>query len=74
MRDYKSLSHTRWDCKCHIVFIPKKRKTKIYGSIRQYWSEILHELARRKGVVIEEGHLIFDHIHIYINISPKYSV
>jgi len=74
MRDYKSLSHTRWDCKYHIVFIPKKRKKQIYGSIRQYFGEILHELARRKGVVIEEGHLMPDHIHICISIPPKYSV
>ena len=74
MRDYKSLSHTRWDCKYHIVFIPKKRKKQIYGSIRQYLGEILHELARRKGVVIEEGHLMPDPIHICISIPPKYSV
>jgi len=74
MRDYKSLCHTRWDCKYHIVFIPKKRKKQIYGSIRQYLGEILHELARRKGVVIEEGHLMPDHIHICISIPPKYSV
>ena len=74
MRDYKSLSHTRWDCKYHIIFIPKKRKKQIYGSIRQYLGEILHELARRKGVVIEEGHLMPDHIHICISIPPKYSV
>jgi len=46
MRDYMSLSHTRWDCKYHIVFIPKKRKKHIYGSIRKYLGDILNELAR----------------------------
>ena len=74
MRDYKSLSHTRWDCKYHIVFIPKKRKKQIYGSIRKYLGEILHELAKRKGVTIEEGHLMPDHIHMCLSIPPKYTV
>lgn len=74
MRDYKSLSHTRWDCKYHIVFIPKKRKKLIYGAIRKHLGEILHDLAKRKGVVIEEGHLMPDHIHMCISIPPKYAV
>jgi len=74
MRDYKSLSHTRWDCKYPIVSIPKKRKKKIYGSIRKHLGEILHDLAKRKGVVIEEGHLMPDHIHMCISIPPKYAV
>lgn len=74
MRDYKSLSHTRWDCKYHIVFIPKKRKKLIYGAIRKHLGEVLHELAKRKGVIIEEGHLMPDHIHMCISIPPKYAV
>jgi putative transposase len=74
MRDYKSLSHTRCDCKYHIVFIPKKRKKQIYGLIRAHLGEILHELAKRRGVVIEEGHLMPDHIHMCISIPPKYAV
>ncbi len=80
MRDYKSLTHTRWDCKYHIVFmyhivfIPKKRKKQIYGAIRMHLGEVLHELAKRKGVVIEEGHLMPDHIHMCISIPPKYAV
>ena len=56
MRDYKSLSHTRWDCKYHIVFIPKKRRKMIFGSIRKHLGEVFHDLARQKGVIIEEGH------------------
>ncbi len=63
MRDYKSLAHTRWDCKYHIVFIPKKRKKLVYGAIGKHLGEVLHELAKRKRVVIEEGHLMPDHIH-----------
>ncbi|MCY4471310.1 MAG: IS200/IS605 family transposase [Kistimonas sp.] len=74
MPDYKSLSHTRWDCKYHIVFIPKKRKKVIYGSLRKFLGEILHELANRKGCKILEGHLMLDHVHMCISIPPKYPV
>ena len=74
MRDFKSLTHTRWDCKYHIVFIPKRRRKLLYGNIRKVVGEILHELARRKGCKIEEGHLMPDHVHICISIPPKYSV
>ncbi len=74
MRDYKSLSHTRWDCKYHIVFIPKNRKKVIYGQVRKHLGEIFHELSKRKGVVIEEGHLMVDHVHMCISIPPKYAV
>ncbi len=74
MRNYKSLSHTRWDCKYHIVFIPKKPQKLIYGAIRKYLGEVLHDLAKRKGVILEEGHLMPDHIHMCINVLPKYAV
>ncbi len=74
MPDYKSLSHTRWDCKYHIVFIPKKRKEVIYGNLRKFLGEIFHELAKRKDCKILEGHLMRDHVHICISIPPKYSV
>ncbi|MGR5299136.1 IS200/IS605 family transposase [Vibrio mediterranei] len=74
MRDYKSLSHTRWDCKYHVVFIPKKRKKVIFGAVRKHLGEVFHELARQKGVVIEEGHLMRDHVHICLSIPPKMSV
>ena len=74
MPDYKSLTHTRWDCKYHVVFIPKKRQKQIYGHLRKYLGEILHELSRRKGAEILEGHMMQDHIHMCISIPPKYSV
>ncbi|WP_440994278.1 IS200/IS605 family transposase [Cysteiniphilum litorale] len=74
MRDYKSLSHTKWDCKYHVVFIPKRRKKVIYGSLRKYLGELLHELAQMKGVEIVEGHLMRDHVHMCLSIPPKYSV
>ena len=74
MKDYKSLSHTRWDCKYHIVFIPKKRKKVIYGGLRKYLGEILHELAKQKGIEILEGHLMRDHVHMCLSIPPKIAV
>ncbi len=74
MKDYKSLSHTRWDCKYHVVFIPKKRKKIIYGSLRNYLGEILHELAKYKGIEILEGHLMRDHVHMCLSVPPKYAV
>ena len=74
MKEYQSLSHTRWDCKYHIVFIPKKRKKKIFGVLRQHLGEIFHELARQQEAQIVEGHLRSDHVHICISIPPKYAV
>ncbi|MBL4867777.1 MAG: IS200/IS605 family transposase [Pseudomonadales bacterium] len=74
MREYKSLSHTRWDCKYHVVFIPKRRQKLIYGAIRKHLGATFHELAKRKGIVIEEGHLKRDHVHMCTSVPPKYAV
>jgi putative transposase len=74
MRDYQSLSHTRWDCKYHVVYIPKKRKKRIFGALRKHLGEVLHELAGHKESKIVEGHLMPDHVHMCISIPPKYSV
>ena len=57
MKNYESLSHTRYDCKYHVVFIPKYRRKKIYGAIRRHLGEIFHELAKQKESRILEGHL-----------------
>ena len=74
MNNYESLNHTKWECKYHIVFIPKWRKKAIFGKIRTHLGSIFHELAQRKEAKIEEGHLRSDHIHILISIPPKFSV
>jgi len=74
MRDYASLAHTRWDCKYHVVFVPKKRKKLIYGTLRVHLGETFHQLAKQKGVKIVEGHLMPDHIHMCISVPPKFSV
>ncbi len=74
MYDSRSLSHTKWECKYHLVWIPKYRKKAIYGEIRKYLGEAFHELAAHRESKIEEGHLKRDHVHMLISIPPKYSV
>ena len=74
MTDYMSLSHTKWDCKYHVVFIPKYRKKRIYGGIRRRLGEIFRRLAAQRESRVEEGHLMPDHVHMMISIPPKYSV
>lgn len=71
---YQSLSHSKWDCKYHVVFVPKYRRKVIFGKIRQYLGPIFHELARQKECRIIEGHLMPDHVHMCVEIPPKYSV
>jgi putative transposase len=74
MTDYNSQNHTKWDCKYHVVFIPKYRRKVLYGQVRQQLKEILHELAKQRESQIIEGHLRPDHVHMMISIPPKYSV
>ena len=74
MSDYRSLSHARWECKYHVVFIPKYRKKSIYGELRRHLGMVLRRLAEQRESDIEEGHLMPDHVHILISIPPKYSV
>ncbi len=71
---YESLSHSKWDCKYHVVFIPKGRKKAIYGKIRKYLGRVFHELAGQKDSRILEGHMSLDHVHMLIRIPPKYAV
>ena len=71
---HKSLAHSKWNCKYHVVFIPKKRKKLVFGQIRKHLGPIFHELARQKECKILEGHLMPDHVHMCIEIPPKHSV
>ncbi|OGI32443.1 MAG: transposase [Candidatus Moranbacteria bacterium RIFOXYA12_FULL_35_19] len=71
---YQSLSHSKWNCKYHLIFVPKKRKSVIYGKIRIELKKILHELATQKESKITEGSLSIDHVHMCIEIPPKYAV
>ncbi len=70
----ESLSHSRWECKYHVVFIPKYRKKAIFGQIRRELGAVFRRLAEQKESTIEEGHLMPDHVHMMISIPPKYAV
>jgi putative transposase len=74
MEDIDSLSHTRWECKYHVVFIPKYRRKALYAELRRHLGEKFRDLAEQRECRIEEGHLLIDHVHMLISIPPKYSV
>ena len=74
MNEFQSLSHTKWECKYHVVFLPKYRRKVLYGQIRQDLGEVFRELARQKESRIDEGHLQPDHVHMLVSIPPKYAV
>jgi putative transposase len=74
MDDYQSLSHTKWECKYHVVFIPKCRRKALYGGLRRDLGAVFRTLTEQKECRIEEGHLMPDHVHMLISIPPKYSV
>ena len=71
---YDSLSHSKWECKYHVVFIPKCRRKTLYLQLRKYLGEVFRKLAGQKESRIEEGHLLADHVHMLIAIPPKYAV
>ena len=74
MKRVASLNHSVWDCKYHVVFIPKCRRKKLYGPLRRDLGDVFRQLAARKESRIEEGHLMPDHVHMLIAIPPKYAV
>jgi putative transposase len=74
MNDSESLKHTRWECKYHIIFIPKYRKKVLFGKIRQDLDEVMKGLASHKGSRIETGSLQIDHVHMVISFPHKFSV
>ena len=74
MDEYDSLSHSKWACKYHIVFIPKCRRKTLYIQLRKQLGEVFRKLAAQKESRIEEGHLLLDHVHMLIAIPPKYAV
>ena len=74
MHEWQSLSHVRWECKYHVVIIPKFRRKVFYGNLRKQIGMILRELCRQKGVELLEGRCMLDHIHMCLSIPPKYSV
>ena len=74
MDTFESLNHSVWDCKYHVVFIPKCRRKVLYGELRRHLGELFRSLATQKESRIDEGHLLVDHVHMLIAIPPKYAV
>ena len=74
MHEWQSLSHVRWDCKYHVVILPKYRRKVFYGRLRRQIGTILRDLCRQRGVELLEGHAMPDHLHLCLSIPPKYSV
>ena len=71
MDDYESLSHSKWECKYHVVFIPKCRRKTLYTELRRHLGDVFRKLAEQKESRIEEGHLLLDHVHMLISIPPR---
>ncbi len=74
MQTYESLKHTAWECKYHVVFIPKCRRKALYAQLRRDLGVVFRELAEQKECKVEEGHLMPDHVHMLLSVPPKYSV
>jgi len=71
---YESLNHSTWECKYHVVFIPKYRKKTLYVELRRHLGEVFRKLTEQKESRVEEGHLMSDHVHMLLSIPPKYAV
>ena len=74
MDDMASLRHTKWECKYHVVFIPKCRRRRLYAELRKDLGEVFRQLALQKGSKVQEGHLLSNHVHMLISIPPKHAV
>jgi putative transposase len=70
----ESLQHTKWECKFHVVFIPKYRRKALFSELRKHLGTVFRELAQQKECIIHEGHVAADHVHMLISIPPKYAV
>ena len=74
MKNWQSQAHVKWECKYHVVIVPKYRKKVLYGKTREKLGEILRSLCQQKGVELLEGHLCCDHVHMLLSVPPKYSI
>jgi len=74
MHDWQSLSHVRWECKYHVVIVPKYRRKELYGKFRERVGQIIKDLCRQRGIEFIEGHLMPDHIHMCLSVPPKFSI
>ena len=74
MNDCENLSHTTWECKYHVVFIPKYRRRALFGKLRAHLGPVFRKLAEQKESRVEEGHVMVDHVHMMLSIPPKLAV
>jgi putative transposase len=74
MKDWRSQSHVKWDCKYHVVLVPKYRRRKFYGSLRTEIGKVLRELCRQKDIELVRGNALPDHVHLLLSVPPKYSI
>jgi putative transposase len=74
MDNFQSLRHTKWECKYHIIWIPKYRKKKLFAALRKDSGPVFRDLAKRKECEVIEGHLMPDHVHMLLSIPPKHAV
>ncbi|MFH1893818.1 MAG: IS200/IS605 family transposase [Candidatus Zixiibacteriota bacterium] len=74
MQEYQTQCHSKWECKYHVVFIPKYRRKALYGELRRHLGSVFKTLAKQRESQVEEGHLMADHVHMLLSIPPKYAV
>ena len=74
MKDWRSQAHVKWECKYHVVLVPKYRQKKFFGSRRGKIGEILRQLCQQKGIELLEGHAMPDHLHLLLSVPPKYAI
>ena len=74
MKEWQSSAHVKWECKYHIVIVPKYRKKVMYGRTRKEIGKIVRQLCRQKDVELVEGHAMPDHIHLVLSFPPKHSI
>ena len=74
MKDWRSQAHVKWECKYHVVFLPKYRQRKVFGSERREIGAILRQLCRQKGVEVLQGNALPDHLHMLLSVPTKYSI
>ena len=71
MKDWRSQAHVKWECKYHVVIVPKYRNRKVFGRVRRELGEILKQLCRQKGVELVEGKAASDHVHMLLSVPPR---
>ena len=74
MKDWQSQAHVKWECKYHVVIVPKYRKKVMYGKLRHQVGEVFRQLCRQKGIELLQGHAMADHVHILLSVPPRYSI